>query len=104
MKRHTIEGILVILACLLLPFPALGIVGTTVTASDLLLMLAGVLILLRGASVNFYLGKSAGWTLWWLSTSVLIIAGLLLSDLLRGNTLYNVLRITGQYLWAYLLI
>ncbi len=104
MKHHTIEGILVILACLLLPFPALGIVGTPVTASDLLLMLAGVLILLRGTSVNFYLGKSAGWTLWWLSTSVLIIAGLLLSDLLRGNTLYNVLRITGQYLWAYLLI
>lgn len=104
MKHHTIEGILVILACFLLPFPSLGIIGTPVTASDLLLMLAGILVLLRSASVNFYLGKSTGWILWWVFASVLIIAGLLLSDMLRGNTLDNLLRITGQYFWAYLLI
>jgi O-antigen ligase len=40
----------------------------------------------------------------WFLAGWLIIFGLTVSDLFRGNTLENILKITGQYFWSYLVI
>lgn len=104
MRHFQVDSILVILACFLLPFPSLGIPGNPVSASDFLLLLAGILVLLRGSSAALHMGQHIGWVWSWLCASTLIVVGLILSDLLRGNSLYDMLRITGQYLWAYFAI
>lgn len=104
MRRFSAEAFLVILACFLLPFPAIGVPGMPITAADMLLFLALCLTLLRFRSLRVYVEPSAGWVLAWLGSGVLICAGLMLSDIAQGNTLYEVMRITGQYAWAYVAI
>ena len=103
MRRYELDGILVITACFLLPFPTIGVWGAPISASDILLLLAGILaVTLRGFTPSISVKQSLFYVITWLFFCILIPAGIILSDMVVGNTVYNTLRITGQYLWAYL--
>lgn len=99
-----IERRLIVLACFLLPFPTIGIPGMPISASDMLFMLTALLLLSRDETLQFRYGAFGKWVSLWLLAGWLINFGLIVSDLLRGNDLESILKVTGQYVWSYFVI